>query len=70
MNALYIFFSIVAVITGLLLLDQLWWGIISLANFWKILATLTVITIVVTIIFLIRNELVEDKRLKKDKYHD
>ncbi len=70
MKHLYLFFSGIALIAVFLLLDQIWFGLVSFESFWKILVTLAIIGGGALIVFLIRNELLEDKELKKDKYLD
>lgn len=70
MKFLYIFFTILAVLVAFLFLDRIWFGIIDMVYFWKILVTLGIVGALVTAVYFIRVEFIEDKKLKKDKYVD
>ncbi len=70
MKPLFTFFVTIVIVAALLVLDQIWFGIVDTKYFWKIIITLGIIGAIAIIIFLIRNELVEDKEMKKDKFVD
>ena len=70
MNRLYIFFSAIVLIATLLILDQIWFGLIDGTTFWKILITDGIIGGLALAVYLLRSEFIEDKKLKKDKFVD
>ncbi|PIR37616.1 MAG: hypothetical protein COV35_08970 [Alphaproteobacteria bacterium CG11_big_fil_rev_8_21_14_0_20_39_49] len=70
MNPLYIFYSVLAVASGVLILDQIWLGVVEPEIFWKVMITICIVGGVVLAIQLIRNEVVEEKKQKDDGYVD
>ncbi len=70
MNPLYIFYSVLAVASGVLILDQIWVGAVEPEMFWKVMITIFIVGGVVLAIQLIRNEVVEEKKQKDDGYVD
>jgi hypothetical protein len=54
----------------MLVLDQVWIGVVSLKLFWKIIITISIIAGGVLAIQLIRGELIEEKKQKDEGYLD
>lgn len=70
MKPLSIFYSGVVIAIGLLIIDQIWTGIVDHTTFWKIIITLVVVGGGVLAVQLIRNEMVEEKKNKDGGYVD
>lgn len=67
---MYLFFTVLGVLTTALILDQIWVGVVEFDIFWKLLITIGVVGGLVTAVYLLKNEFVEDRKMKKDKYLD
>ena len=68
MRTLYYFYIALAVISAVLVLDQVWVGALDKAIFFKLLITLGVIGGVAVAIQLIRDELIQQKQDRDDKF--
>ena len=70
MKNLYYFYIAVGVLLALLILDQIWTGIIGWEIAWKLILTLGILGGLVVAIQLIREELLQDRKDRDDKYLD
>ena len=53
-----------------LLIAQMWWHILKLAVFGKIIATLAILTVLLSFIMAVSEDFGTNKKLKKEKYID
>jgi hypothetical protein len=70
MRALYYFYAAAAILIGLLIFDQIWLGIVSWDIAFKLLITLGLAAGVTLVVQLIRQELIQDRADRKDKFVD
>jgi hypothetical protein len=68
MRNLYYFYIALAVISALLVLDQVWVGALDKAIFFKLLITIGILGGVAVAIQLIRDELIQQKQDRDDKF--
>tara|TARA_B100002019_G_C20751369_1_gene348675 strand:- start:207 stop:419 length:213 start_codon:yes stop_codon:yes gene_type:complete len=68
MRALYYFYILLAVIGALLVFDRIWFTIIDMSLFIKLMISLGVVGGLTVTIQLIRDELIVDKNDKDDKF--
>ncbi len=68
MKPIYLFLCVLAILAALLTLDQIWFGWLSEETYFKLLISEVVIGGLVLVIYALRNEFLDDKKLKDDKF--
>ena len=70
MRALYLFFAVMTLAATVIIFDMIWTRQIPPATAWKLLLTIGLFSGLVGGVYILRNEFLEEKKQKKDKYID